>query len=57
MDRPVLQLSWAADEQAAAERNYAKKAFAGDQSRRERVAVDIDAFHAATVFNDDLGGL
>jgi len=47
VDRPVLQLSWAADEESIAQRNYAKKAFAGDQSRRNQLAVDIDSFRAA----------
>jgi|ERR1711971_149875 len=54
VDRPILQLSWAADEQSVAERNYAKKAFAGDKFRRDRLAAEIDDFRdAANVLDSD----
>lgn len=54
VDRPVLQLSWAANEESATRRNYAGKAFAGDSSRRQQLAIDIHKFrHAARSFDSD----
>lgn len=52
VDRPVLQLSWAADKDSVEERNYAKRAFAGDKFRQDRLALDIDAFRDAAIFHD-----
>merc|ERR1719240_1073157 len=46
-DRPVLQLSWAADVTSIKTRKYAERTFSGNTSRWELMSLDLDAFRSA----------